>query len=216
MILRTMRNSVSVLIGAFALCALLAAPAVAEEGAHPYSQPDDTWISISGTVQSVSPNTFLLDYGKGAITVEMDDGDRDADAYQLLEGDQVTVNGRIDDDLFEARTIEAASVYVDKLKTYFYASARDEEDMVPMVDTWIPSRVALRGRVTDVGINEFTLDTGLRKVTVEVDELGYDPLDDSGYQKIEKGDRVSVTGSFDYDFWEGRELEADSVIEIGS
>jgi hypothetical protein len=36
-------------------------------------------------------DTFVLDYGDGRITVEMDDGDRDADAYKLISGDRVTV-----------------------------------------------------------------------------------------------------------------------------
>jgi uncharacterized protein YdeI (BOF family) len=99
--------------------ALLAFPAMAED---PYAKPDDTWISISGTVDTVRPDSFTLDYGKGVITVEMDDGDRDADAYKLLKGDKATVNGKIDDDLFETRSIEAGSVYVESLDTYFYAS----------------------------------------------------------------------------------------------
>ncbi len=42
----------------------------------------------------------------------MDDWDDDADAYALLEGDEVTVSGRIDDNLYEIRTIEASRVYV--------------------------------------------------------------------------------------------------------
>ena len=37
----------------------------------PYMQPDDTWISLSGTVTSVSRDSFTLDYGKGVVTVEM-------------------------------------------------------------------------------------------------------------------------------------------------
>lgn len=94
----------------------------------PYLKANNTWISISGTVKTVSPDIFLLDYGDGIIKVEMDDGDRDADAYKLIEGDTVTVNGMIDDDFYEATKIEAASVYVEKLGTYFYASSVDEED----------------------------------------------------------------------------------------
>ena len=69
----------------------------------PYTQPDDSWISLS-------------------VTVEMDDGDRDADAYKLLPGDKVNVVGKIDDNLFELISIEASSVYVEKLGTTFYAS----------------------------------------------------------------------------------------------
>jgi hypothetical protein len=44
--------------------------------------------------------------------VESDDGDRDADAYKLIEGDKVTVNGVIDDDLFEGRELVADSLVI--------------------------------------------------------------------------------------------------------
>ena len=181
----------------------------------PYQQADNTWISISGTISSVAPDAFVLDYGESTITVEMDDGDRDADAYKLLEGDKVTVNGMVDDDLFETTTIEASSVYVQKLDTYFYASAVDEEDRwVAVVDPVVVARTILQGTVTGVDDEEFTLASGGRMITVEVDEMSYNPLDDTGYQRIEVGDRVSVTGEMDYDFLEGREFVADSIVTL--
>ena len=95
----------------------------------PYEMQNNSWITISGTVDTVSADHFTLDYGDGLITVEMDDGDRDADAYKLNRGDEVTVSGRIDDDFYEFTTIEASSVYVRHLNTMFFASAVDEEYM---------------------------------------------------------------------------------------
>ena len=44
--------------------------------------------------------------------------------------------------------------------------------------------------------------------------MPYDPLDEDGYQQIEVGDRVSVTGRVDEDLFEGRELVADSVVTL--
>ena len=195
------------------LVLFVAVPAMAED---PYMEPDDSWISLSGTVKAVTADAFTLDYGKGMITVEMDDGDRDADGYKLIEGDKVTVNGIIDDGLFETRTIEASSVYVEKLDTYFYASAADEEGDV-FVTYWSPvvvSRTVVQGTVTEVNDEEFVLNTGARAITVEVEEMPYNPLDDEGYQKVDVGDRVSVTGTMDYDLFEGRELVADSLVII--
>lgn len=195
------------------LVLFVAVPAMAED---PYMEPDDSWISLSGTVKAVTADAFTLDYGKGMITVEMDDGDRDADAYKLIEGDMVTVNGVIDDGLFETRTIEASSVYVEKLDTYFYASAADEEGDA-FVTYWSPvvvSRTVVQGTVTEVNDEEFVLNTGARSITVEVEEMPYNPLDDEGYQKVDVGDRVSVTGTMDYDLFEGRELVADSLVII--
>ena len=180
---------------------LLTCSSVSVADEKPYEKADDSWISIDGTVDAVSADSFLLDYGPGVITVEMDDWDRDADVYKLSKGDKVRVSGMIDDDLFETRTIEASSVYVENLGTYFYASAVDEEDT--FVTYTIPVTVAatvLQGTVTDVDDEEFVLNTGTRSVRVEVEEMPYNPLDDIGYQKIEAGDCVSVNGRMDTDY----------------
>jgi uncharacterized protein YdeI (BOF family) len=194
------------------LLVLFAGQATAQD---PKMQPDETWVSVSGTVDAVSADEFVLDYGKDIITVEMDDGDRDADAYKLLEGDKVTVSGKIDNDFFEIRTIEAARVYVEKLNTTFYASALDEEDVdVDVSYPVIVSETVLKGVVTSVAEEEFTVDTGIRELTVEVDAMAYDPLDDEGYQKIEVGDVVSVAGRMDDDFFEDKELVADTIVTL--
>jgi uncharacterized protein YdeI (BOF family) len=189
---------------------------------QPYAKSDDSWISISGTVASPEPDSFSLDYGEGVITVEMDDWDTYGDAYPLMEGDRVTVYGKVDDDLFELSSIEASSVYVEGLGTYFYASSADEEDPVYAEYFWtaptplVLNRATLRGTVerVDREDREFTVDTGLQQVTVETDALEYNPLDDFGFQKIERGDKVSVSGEFAVGFLQGRVFEADSVITL--
>jgi uncharacterized protein YdeI (BOF family) len=197
-----------------AATALTAAPASGQQ--NPYLQPNESWITLDGTVEDVTRDAFTLLYGDGMIRVEMDDGDRDADAYPLVEGDRVTVTGKIDDDFLEVARIEASSVYVHHLGVRFYASAADEEDWRMMPEPPTTARTILRGTVTDVRSDEFDINTGARKVTVDIDELGYDPLDDAGYQKIEVGDYVSVTGGIDFDLFEGRQLEAASVVTIFS
>ncbi len=203
-------RAITTIVSTFLIGAFLAVPAAAEE--NPYAMADNAWISISGEVESVDPDEFVLDYGDGSVIVEMDDGDRDADAYKLMTGDDVTVSGLVDDDFFETTTIEASSVYVDKLGTYFYASAVDEEDDFVTVHTpVIMSETIVQGTVKEVDDEEFVVDTGFDELTVEVEEMAYNPLDDQGYQKVEAGDVVSVTGDMDTDFFEGRELVADTV-----
>ncbi len=203
-------RAITTIVSTFLISAFLAAPAAAEE--NPYAMADNAWISMSGEVEAVDPDEFVLDYGDGSVIVEMDDGDRDADAYKLMKGDDVTVSGLVDDDFFETTTIEASSVYVDKLGTYFYASAVDEEDDFVTIHTpVIMSETVVQGTVKEVNDEEFVVDTGFDELTVEVEEMAYDPLDDQGYQKVEAGDVVSVTGDMDDDFFEGRELVADTV-----
>ena len=193
-----------ILLCVCALALLMAGTAMAKD---PKVQPDDTWISISGTVRSVTADTFMLDYGAGDLIVEMDDGDRDADAYQLLPGDKVTVTGRVDDDFFEKTTLEASSVYVEKIGTHFFASATF--DSLPMV-----SQSVVKGTVTLVEGQEFQLDTGLNDLTVNVEQMSYNPLDDVGYQKIRPGDIVRVTGNIDANLFTGHEMVADTVTKL--
>lgn len=128
------------------------------------------------------------------------------------------VSGRIDDDFFERTTIEARTVYVESIGTTFWASALDDETdrfyefaTVTLSDE---PRTTIQGRVSETNDDEFVIDTGLRAVRVEVDDLGYNPLDDEGYLKIAKGDYVRVFGQMDDDLFEGREFEADSVIKL--
>lgn len=220
------------IIGKLSACALgvfMATHAAnAQENANdpnandPYAMEDDSWISISGTVVTPNEDSFTLDYGEGIVQVEMDDWDTYGDAYRLLDGDRVTVYGEVDDDLFELDTIEAGSVFVQDMNTYFYASSADEEGREYTRYFWtMPSPMALnkatvRGTVTSVNREEreFTIDTGRQEITVETVTVDYNPLDDLGYQQIDRGDRVSVTGDFDRDFLEGRIFEAETVITL--
>lgn len=188
----------------------------------PYEQPDDTYISLSGTVTSSTPSSFVLDYGEGLVTVEMDDWDWYGDAYGILPEDEVTVYGYVDDDLFETTSIEASSVWVEDLNTYFYASGADEEGVgeikpYPYMGTvWYDYDYTVTGTVTSVqeDIREFTIDTGTREVSVDTWQLGYNPIDDEGFLQIEEGDRVTVYGDLDLDAFDEREISAEALVKL--
>lgn len=127
----------------------------------------------------------------------------------------MTVNGKIDDDFYETTSIEASSVYVEKLGSYFHASAVDEEDYavwytVPVVT----GQLVVQGTVTAVNDDNFVVNTGLRSVTVDVDEMPYNPLDNMGYQQVDTGDMVRVIGSIEDELFEGRELQASSIVTL--
>lgn len=210
-----MKNVITVPVAALSAALALAISSTSVAAANPATKADDTWISVSGTVKSVMPDTFMLDYGKGTIKVEMDDWDAEPEAYKVVPGDKVTVNGIVDDDLFEERTIEAGSVYVEGLNTYFYASAADEEDtFITIATPIIDSSVLVQGEVTGKNGREFTVDSGARMIRVDTDTMAYNPLDNEGFQRIEEGDRVSVVGTLETDIFEGRELKASSVVTL--
>lgn len=183
---------------------------------NPYFEPNNTWISLNGKVTEVtSADTFILNYGDGVIVVEMDDYDLDADAFKVAEGDRVQVNGWIDDDFFETTTIEARSVYVENLGTYFYASGADEEDAVPNISQPMrDSGMTIQGYVTKIDGRDFVVNTGKRQIVVDTSDMIYNPMDDEGFQQIEKGDRVSVSGSMDAELFEGHQLKAETIVTL--
>lgn len=194
---------------------LAAAPVWAQS---PMDEPDDSWVSVTGTVTSTTESTFKLDYGDGIVTVEMDDWDTYDETFALNNGDQVTVYGEVDNDLFEKKKIEASSVYVDDINSFFYASTSDEEEM----GEWGVDVDAEVGDVTYIGEvetvsptnEEFTIDTGTTEMTVDTSSMLYNPLDAEGFQEIEVGDRVSVEAEVDADFLGNRELLAESVVTL--
>ena len=195
---------------------LAASPAMAQES--PYLKPDGTWISLSGTVTETMDESFILDYGRGAITVEMDGWQWYDDHGSILDNDRVTVYGIVDDDTFETATIEASSVYVQDLGTYFYANPADEEtfriiDPAPTV-LIIPGDLTVTGTITGVEGREFTIDSGLQQITVETIELPYNPLDDKGFQQLDLGDTVTVTGNMQSNIFDRMELVAESIVVL--
>lgn len=190
---------------------------------NPYTKPDNSLVTISGTVVDPGVELFELDYGQGTVTVEMDDWDSYGEARALMDGDVVTVYGRIDDNFFDSTSIEAGAVYVDGLNTYFYASSDDEEDLSYYTpNAWIapasivPNAMTLRGEVTSVAKEDrsFTVSIGNETVEVETDMLGYNPVDDKGFQQINSGDWVSVSGTLDYAFMDGQVMRAKSITTL--
>lgn len=199
-----------VLIGA---AVTLTATSVAAQ--NPHSAGDNSWIRLNGTVAAATPSSFELDYGSGLIRIEMEGWDWYAASHPILEGDRVTVYGRVDDDLYETASIEASSVYVKSLNTYFYANDADEKNAGFSADgTALDADLQLQGTVVDINGREFTLDTGSGKVKIDTLEMPYNPLDQKGYQQLKTGDFVRVTGEIDIDFFEQTEIMADTVTTL--
>lgn len=202
---------------AFVVFIAVSAAGVAQENQQgEQARPLGSYVSISGTVASVMPDGFVLDFRDGDIAVEMDEDSRDAEAYELSMGDRVTVFGPVDDDFFESRRVEASAIYVEKLGTYFRnrLAAEAEYDFVTVSTPVDPPSIVVQGEVTHVNGSRFTVDTGSRSFRVDVGRMSYNPVDDEGYQSIQAGDLVSVSAPIEDDFLEGRTLYADSVTSI--
>lgn len=185
---------------------------------NPYDMKDDSWVSIYGTVTNASDDGFDLNMGERVIRVEMDDYDDWPEARVISEGMDVAVVGRIDDDLFEQTSIEASTVYIDGLNTVFWANSADEEQLGDVAFFKLPdlSNVVLEGRIQDINVRKgtFSLATGTASYNISVEELGYNPLDEIGYQKLSENDRVRITSQLDNDAIRTGQLEATSLISL--
>ena len=180
------------------------------------STPDGNWINLEGRVVSKTATSFVLDYGDGNVTVEMDDWDWFKEARYLLVGDRVSVTGRIDRSLLDRATLEASSVYVHNLGTYFYASGEDEEDVATSTIYAIAPAGAVdaTGYVTAIEGREFTIGSAGGSMRVDTSRMANNPLDQEGQPQVTLADRVYVWGSLDVDARERDELMADGVIVL--
>ena len=187
---------------------------------------DGAFITLGGEVVERIGSSFRLDHGDGIVTVEMDDWDNFNEALMVNPGETVTVRGRVDDSFYEQRTIEAESVFVAERRAKYFANPVDEEgDQVWSINDVDASQVAdgtwigIAGTVSATDGSRFTIHTdsalaGAFVLEVETAYLTYNPLDDVGYQQIDEGDRVYVTGDLDNRIFANREIEAFNIITL--
>lgn len=182
---------------------------------------DRSIVSVAGVVKSTAGDRFTLDMGGSDIIVEMDGWDWFVnEAEQLHVGEKVTVTGRVDDNLFEKRTIEADTVYVHPRTTFYFANNGDEEGGEVLLYTYnMPplsegARISARGTVKNLGGGEFTLDTKFGNIQVDTGSLSYDPTDKIGFQRIRNGDQVYVSGIWDKSFVESNKIQAQNLIRL--
>ena len=172
-------------------------------------------ISLSGKVAAIEEDAFTLDYGAGRVRVDLDDG---YDWFPpgtpgLTIGEPVTVNGEIDDDMFDSREIEATSIYRQSMQTYLYADTSNARFFPPMQERPADrSWVNLSGTVKGVSGREFILDTGVREFRVDTDDMTTDPV---AQARIRPGSRVSVSGLVEGDdIFDRQEIDATNVVVL--
>ncbi len=181
---------------------------------------DSDWVSITGEVSGITGERFTLDFDKGDILVEMDDWDMFEEIKLITIGDRVTVSGRLDNSLYEKKTIEALRVYSHNNNSYYYASSIDDEGDIHTYDVHVTvalpesTVITVSGTVSKVDGREFTLDTGKYNVIIDTDDMSYNPMDQYGFQKVDKGDKLHITGYVDYGFFEKNEIKAKIIEKI--
>ena len=175
----------------------------------PHLQPDNTLLSLQGTAQKVTDNDLMLDFGDGMIRVETDR--LESESSNISDGDKIIVYGEVDDDLFESTALEANVLYIKNSNITLTRSG-----MSPNVSAsqYNDDDMSLTGTITNINGDKFTIDNDKRSVTVDTSELGYNPFDDEGSQKLNKGDRVTVTGDADDDTWKNRTLNAETITSM--
>lgn len=179
------------------------------------SAPNESVISLRGTVISTTPTSFRLDYGSGTATVEMDDWDWYQEGRALNMGDRVTVTGRVDADLFQEARLEAESVYVENLGASFYANDADEEDLSAATYVAAPAgATAVYGSVLSIEGREFVLGSGTGSIRVDTAEMQDNPLDGEGNPRVRAGDRLYTWGRLDIDAGEADELMAQGLVVL--
>ena len=177
----------------------------------------ETWVSLRGIVVDQQSDGLILDYGQGTIIIEMDDWDNYDESKMAFEGDIVTVHGKIEGNFYLDKSIKAESLYFQNLNLAITdPSSTDEESYNPFGHYTLPMEYDLQvnGKVTSTKGREFTIDNGLEKITVDTALMPYNPMDDRGFQKIHKGDYVSVVGELDIDFFEEREIKAKGIVSL--
>lgn len=185
---------------------------------------DGEYVTVSGKVTETNPHSFVMKTKNNKVLVEVDDYTSwTADGFKVIVGDQVVVNGKVDKDFLEKKSIEAGSVYVKNIDTYFFSNSADEETSTYITPAYsyigtLPEGavVDLQGTVTNVDNREFTVDTGFRKVRVDTDEMAYNPLDNIGFSKIKVGDRVRISGDVEDNLFESKKVDAKYVNKLPS
>lgn len=170
-----------------------------------------SWINIRGTIASSAPSSFILRTASGDVTVEMDDWDWYQEGRALRKGYEVVVTGRVDDDILLNRTVEARSVFVKNIGTYYYASGSDEESLEINTSyaTPAPNYIDATGTVLKIGENALLLRVGSGSIAVDISG---EPQGLGRAGPLSVGDRLYVWG--DMPAKGGKSLKATGLIKL--
>ena len=170
---------------------------------------DRSVLTLNGKIVSTTPNSFQLDIGGDTVMVEMDDWDWYGEGRALKPGDEVSVTGRVDHDLWETKKIEADSVFVKNLATRFYANGADEEDLAVALTQVSAPAISALGMVSGIEGLEYTVGAASGPIRVDASQVTPRP-------QIKVGDRIYAWGSLDLDPQERAELMAAGIVVLAA
>lgn len=180
----------------------------------PLARPGATgdWVSLSGTVRSVTRQHFILDTGASLIPVDMD-------GYAIFDvrpGEQVTVTGRMQKPLTDHRLLNAKLVRVPSRNQRFWANPSDDGGgtyaFAPDATAPAGRPMTLTGTVVNASAPDaFTVATDSGTYAVD----GSDIAASFRSRPVLIGDRVSVSGRLDTsNLFDRRQIDALSVTVI--
>ena len=182
------------------------------QNVSPYRLKNGDEIKIAGKVSKAKASTFLLDYGQGSITVELDDYDSYEEGFNIIDGDQVIVTGKVDADSGQKRTIEARRVFIPAIDLEIFASATDEEDTASKSFTQSltdGTEVDLRGIIKNINRKVITIQSSKGRVEVHLGSV-------KGQERetFYLGQAVRVTGFFKNRLIRKDMIFADSIQSV--
>ena len=206
------------------LCLLMILGTAISYGSTQFKNASDgEYITVSGKVTKASGKNFHLESKGQKMEVTMNNNFDmwTSDGLKIRQGDKIVVTGRVDNDLLDKKTLNASSVYVKNLNSYFYGDSSDNSYTPVLSSSYMAiedlpenSSVDITGKVTNISGREFTVDTGLRKVQVDTADMLYNPMDSTGLTQVKKGDRVQISGLVDNKYLDEKELSASYIIEL--
>ena len=90
--------------------------------------------------------------------------------------------------------------------------------IVSVVDPIMDGDATIQGTITAVEPleEEIVLNSDGRLMIVEVDELGYDALDNVGYLQLDVGDEVVISGTMTEEMFEDHLFVAENIATINN
>ncbi len=182
---------------------------------------DDSYIVVSGTIDTLEDDSFTINHQGNIVHVDFDDWGWDWDGedlrHYLQKGEQVVVSGEVDKNWFLEDEIEANNIYFRQKNDYYYVA-----DMNPAYYNTFDSTqkmhdgsyMSVRGTITKMDDDELTLNSQGNMLQIDISNLQYDPSDTQKATRVNVGDRVFVYGEVDKDIFEKKEIEADAMVKL--